>query len=412
MVTGSVSSNVLTFTKGDGSTFNLTVAATASSAESLVTASISDATITFTKGNASTFPITVNNVSNASTASFTPNALVTASVSSNTITFTKGDGTTFPITVNTGSGGGSGSAFPFTGSAQITGSLSVTGSTVVIGNFSAGASNNVPSGAGTVVVGGTTNITSNLQNGGIFTGRDNTLTGANDQGMFIIGGQSHTMDTNGTVGTFIIGGNGNTLKNFAAGAITTPQFDLRECHGGILGGIFNFIDNAAGGPGQNGQPIIIGGRSNGIIGATTASATYRSTIINSSGSRISQTTGSTIIAGTNNLISGSNNVTLIGINGRTTTVSNTVYVSNLDVSGSAGITGSLSVNSTATFNSTSDFKGNAVFSGSVIVEAGEVLTLVPINPLPTGVATGSFAVSASAPPKPYFYDGTNWNALY
>lgn len=44
----------------------------------------------------------------AFTASNTPNAVITASVSLNTITFTKGDGTTFPITVNTGSGGGGG----------------------------------------------------------------------------------------------------------------------------------------------------------------------------------------------------------------------------------------------------------------------------------------------------------------
>jgi len=40
----------------------------------LVTASISDATITFTKGDASTFDITVNNVSNADSASYATNA--------------------------------------------------------------------------------------------------------------------------------------------------------------------------------------------------------------------------------------------------------------------------------------------------------------------------------------------------
>jgi hypothetical protein len=45
---------------------------------------------------------------NASTASFTPNAITTASVNLNTITFTKGSGATFNITVNTGSGGGGG----------------------------------------------------------------------------------------------------------------------------------------------------------------------------------------------------------------------------------------------------------------------------------------------------------------
>jgi len=49
-------------------------------------------------------------------------------------------------------------------------------------------------------------------------------------------------------------------------------------------------------------------------------------------------------------------------------------------------------------------------SGSVNVS--NILTLTPQSPLPSGVATGSFAVSSSVPPKPYFYDGTTWNALY
>ena len=44
--------------------------------------------------------------------------------------------------------------------------------------------------------------------------------------------------------------------------------------------------------------------------------------------------------------------------------------------------------------------------------ASAVLTLSPQTPLPSGVPTGSFAVSSSVPPKPYFYDGTTWNALY
>jgi hypothetical protein len=119
----------------------------------LVTASISDADITFTKGDASTFSITVNNVSNADSASLAANAtnavssshalfadnagaastatsashalnadnaisasfaqtaafaqnvdtgsvLITASISDATITFTKGDASTFNITVD------------------------------------------------------------------------------------------------------------------------------------------------------------------------------------------------------------------------------------------------------------------------------------------------------------------------
>ena len=70
-------------------------------------------------------------VTNAQTGSFvtsaiTGSSLITASVALNTITFAKGDGSTFPITVNTGSGG---SAFPFTGSAQISGSLVIDNNT-------------------------------------------------------------------------------------------------------------------------------------------------------------------------------------------------------------------------------------------------------------------------------------------
>lgn len=44
--------------------------------------------------------------------------------------------------------------------------------------------------------------------------------------------------------------------------------------------------------------------------------------------------------------------------------------------------------------------------------ASAVLTLTPQTPLPSGVPTGSFAVSSSIPPKPYFFDGIAWNALY
>ena len=49
-------------------------------------------------------------------------------------------------------------------------------------------------------------------------------------------------------------------------------------------------------------------------------------------------------------------------------------------------------------------------SSSATVSA--VLTLDPQHPLPTNSPTGSFAVSSSSPPKPYFYNGTTWNALY
>jgi hypothetical protein len=124
MVTGSATSNVLTFTKGDGSTFNLTVATgsavTVNTGSVLVPASISNATTTYTKGDGSTFALTTNNVSNASTASIATSAsyaltasfaenvtpintgsfYLSSSVANATITFNQGDGTTEAVTVN------------------------------------------------------------------------------------------------------------------------------------------------------------------------------------------------------------------------------------------------------------------------------------------------------------------------
>jgi hypothetical protein len=94
MVTGSATNNVLTFTKGDGSTFNLTVATgsggggTTPTGSLLVTASISNATTTFTKGDGSTFSITANNVVNANSASVATSAsyALTASYAANAST--------------------------------------------------------------------------------------------------------------------------------------------------------------------------------------------------------------------------------------------------------------------------------------------------------------------------------------
>jgi hypothetical protein len=56
------------------------------------------------------------------------------------------------------------------------------------------------------------------------------------------------------------------------------------------------------------------------------------------------------------------------------------------------------------------YDNNHELTGSLSIS--NILTLTPQHPLPSGVATGSFAVSSSVPPKPYFFDGTSWNALY
>lgn len=61
-------------------------------------------------------------------------------------------------------------------------------------------------------------------------------------------------------------------------------------------------------------------------------------------------------------------------------------------------------------NNQHQMSGSLYVSGSITLN--NLLTLIPQHPLPSGVATGSFAVSSSSPPKPYFFDGTSWNALY
>jgi fructose-specific component phosphotransferase system IIB-like protein len=92
-----------------------------------------------------------------------------------------------------------------------------------------------------------------------------------------------------------------------------------------------------------------------------------------------------------------------------------VYIGN-EVLGVAGESNKLKIHSSAS-NTTSplilgDFSTrDLTINGDLTVSGSQVLTLVPTHPLPTGIATGSFAVSASAPPRPYMWDGSSWYAL-
>jgi hypothetical protein len=91
LTTASAVANVITFTKGDASTFNVTVATgsavTTNTGSLLVTASSTDATITYTKGDGSTFNNVINNVSASISASYATNALSASSaLTANTAT--------------------------------------------------------------------------------------------------------------------------------------------------------------------------------------------------------------------------------------------------------------------------------------------------------------------------------------
>ena len=116
-----------------------------------------------------------------------------------------------------------------------------------------------------------------------------------------------------------------------------------------------------------------------------------------------------ITTGTGNTAVGTNS----GYNNNTGNYN--IYIGN-EVLGVAGESNKLKIHSSAS-NTTSplilgDFSTrDLTINGDLIVSASQVLTLQPTHPLPSGVATGSFAVSASAPPRPYMWDGSSWYAL-
>jgi hypothetical protein len=120
LITASVNVNVLTFTKGNGTTFNLTVAASGSVTPGTISGSAQITALGF--------------VSSSVTAS----SLITASFNNGTrnLTFTKGDASTFAVnipdvsgsTINTGS-------FATTGSNQFNGNQSISGSVTLSGSM-------------------------------------------------------------------------------------------------------------------------------------------------------------------------------------------------------------------------------------------------------------------------------------
>jgi hypothetical protein len=90
-----------------------------------------------------------------------------------------------------------------------------------------------------------------------------------------------------------------------------------------------------------------------------------------------------------------------------------IYFDALSVNGNTGLTTltSVSVLSTLDAKGGAQITGSIFVKGDIVVSGSRVLTLVPTDPLPSGVSIGSFAVSASTPPRPYMWDGSAWYAL-
>ena len=130
VTTASVSNNVVTFTKGDDSSFVITVN-TGSSPSGTVSSSAQIEQLGFVENNNTSSFITADQTSSFGSAS-TGSLIQTASAVNNVITFTKGDSTTFDVTVDTGSGGGATdiSGLATTASNQFTGSQFFSGSLI------------------------------------------------------------------------------------------------------------------------------------------------------------------------------------------------------------------------------------------------------------------------------------------
>jgi len=208
----------------------------------LTTASVASNTVTFTKGDGSTFPITVNTGSAQSVN--TGSLLTTASVASNTITFTKGDGSTFPIIVSTGSGGNFvPSAWTGSNTSQFAGTASyvvnaasssypirVTGSTL----YSVGPSLITPAGNGTI--------------GSIFLGDSAAAFGGETSQNSVLIGPGAGVGMNGTIysnaigyfaGSYAVNAQYSNYIGYLAGSQTNNSYNN------------NFIGRLAGGLAYN-----------------------------------------------------------------------------------------------------------------------------------------------------------------
>jgi len=368
----------------------------------------------------------------------TGSLLATASVSLNTITFTKGDGSTFPITVNTGSGGGGGgAAYGFqgltSGSINYTFLFSDTGSGAIPMTFNPNS--------------GGKQVWEMVENSGsIFASYDLTYTNANNapsylgnKGDIIFGGARHTYD----------GGNN------AAGTITMIGGLQNKMRGGnghygssMIGGAYNFINWNYQGNGDRYVLTVLGGESNevggsnyGVIaggqGNTIKQQGFANSIFGGQNNTIDvNNSWGAIVGGKGNLLDydgistgvgtlysgifvGQNNKILpnisysaiIGGYNITASAQNTVYVPNLNVSGSAIFSGSalsevsaLSISSqTASLDCSTGnsftltlVSGSATFLNPTNIQPGQTINVRITQPA-TAFGTMTFPSSIKQP---------------
>jgi hypothetical protein len=238
---------------------------------------------------------------------------------------------------------------------------------------------------------------------------------------------------NATIGrairSAIIAGNNHQMQDNTGGFIDVDVIDSI-----IMGGTSNKIFGDAQGiyiiGGNNNSAEASGNRRSGIIGggSNNAYAIEDSVIIGGSSNLLrSESDRSVVIGGANNTYdfqpdnvyikadgcyqgTGRNNVVIIGARNFNDNMQDyNVYVG---VNGGGGRTFTPGTSTVyQTYIDQLNVSGSLEASGSITIAAGQVLTMQPIDPLPASAPSASFAVSGSTP-KPYFWDGANWNALY
>jgi fibronectin-binding autotransporter adhesin len=264
--------------------FALNAGTTVSTGSLLTTASVSLNTITFTKGDGSTFPITVNTgsggaISTGSFATTGSNTFIGSQTITGSISATGNIITDGSLRSNNGN--------TFTGSQQIngstfqTGSISVTTNITAVGNIIATGS--LRSNSGNTFVGSQEITGSTFQSGSTFQTGSITVTG------------------NGSFGGSLRSGTANTFTG--SQNITGSTFQAGDIQ---LGGVININQTGQLGAGEN---ILLGYSGSLVLAASTTGPTYANLSHISASSlnfpnlifKSNTNTASTIVSGSNNI---------------------------------------------------------------------------------------------------------------
>ena len=283
-------------------------------------------------------------------------------------------------------------SFEVSGSSTLSGSLNVSGS-VTATNFSGSMSGSFQ-GDGSALTGITGEWDGTRDGNAEITGSFNVLGGTGLTGSLFISGSTNTSGSvsisgslsagrnNDTISGSIALGTGNNLTGSDAIAIGTNNHASESADGAIMIGVLNDAD-------ANANDSIAIGRNNNMGSGGIAMGFY------------------------NEVKLGSNRV-LVGNHLTSSNSGNDPYLLIGQYNEVSGVEDGFFAIGGGT--STSNRKNALVISSSAdhtVHKFEDVIQLIQIHPLPTNVPTGSIATSGSAGSvKPFFWDGTDWNALY